>query len=202
MRTQKLLLLLGQEGNKEDVYNALWRGKNAEVLVERKPASEGVQDLRILLCRRTGHREHQEDCVSLVTGGGWGTEMTGSDRDESRDKKFWVQQMELSQKKKCARANKELWYRKVEGINNCWENKECQVLQGVLERGEVRGQSKHNSEKKEKYLLWHELSLGAEDNLSHKEAMVKKYQVLALINRYQCWNEYYTFLSFSFPKVP
>lgn len=168
----------------------------------RKPASEVVQELRILLCGRTGHQGHHEDRISLVMGGGWGIEIMGSNRDENRDKKIWVKQTELTQKKKCARANKELWYREVEGIKNYWENKKCQVLQGVLETGEVRGQCKHNSEKKEKYLLWHELSLGAEDNRSHKEAMLQKYEGLALINRYKSWNEYYIFLSFSFPKVP
>lgn len=44
-RTQKLLST-GKEENKEDVYSALFQGRNGEVLVqERKPGSEGIQGM-------------------------------------------------------------------------------------------------------------------------------------------------------------
>lgn len=73
--------------------------------------------------------------MSLVMGRGWATEITGRDREQSRDKKFWGKKMGLSQNKKCARANRELQYQKVKKRDkwNYWETKKCQVLQAVLE---------------------------------------------------------------------
>jgi len=55
--------------------------------------------------------------MSLVMGRGWGTEITGRDREQRRDKKFWGKKMGCSQNKKCARASKEQRYRKVRGLN-------------------------------------------------------------------------------------
>ena len=91
--------------------------------------------------------------MSLVMGRGWRTEIMGRDREEGRDKKFRGKKVGLGWNKKHARANRELWYRKVRGINGtsgrvknvgfCWES---------WKQREARGQCRHNCEKK-KYLL-------------------------------------------------
>lgn len=88
----------------------------------------------------------------LATGRRWGTEIT-RDREQSRGKK----KMGLSQNKKRARANRELWYSKVRGINGtagrvknvrfCRESWKQGQGGG---RGAVRGQCKHNRERKKK----------------------------------------------------
>lgn len=83
--------------------------------------------------------------MSLVTGGGWGREITGRDREQSRDKNG------VSQNEKCARVNRELWYRKVRGLNGTTGRvKNVRFCRESWKQREVRGQCKPNSEKKKK----------------------------------------------------